>query len=279
MGALIHVTAWERVSLWRRVLCAFARVATLIALLDVLINLLGPPIGIFFMARWEARKFPGVKVTPQPLSDYSVSNAPGTALSYFGYAFEVPWNASFKQKAFGKGGIVQLEFQSGQNVTFIVPANQGGLLTEMVQDESMHMKSLQVVFGDLMNRPAYDQQAALLNTTPRSIRAFGPRAEAARGVILLTIKAIASAPGLETGVFSFELPDKHGFQIGDPQKSRRVHLEVFGMGGHHVEIVCATSKDSVRLSQPELNRILTSFHAVLGESSAAPPSHVTALRN
>jgi hypothetical protein len=251
----------------------------LIALLDVLINLLGPPIGIFFMARWEARKFPGVKVTPQPLSDYSVSNAPGTALSYFGYAFEVPWNASFKQKAFGKGGIVQLEFQSGQNVTFIVPANQGGLLTEMVQDESMHMKSLQVVFGDLMNRPAYDQQAALLNTTPRSIRAFGPRAEAARGVILLTIKAIASAPGLETGVFSFELPDKHGFQIGDPQKSRRVHLEVFGMGGHHVEIVCATSKDSVRLSQPELNRILTSFHAVLGESSAAPPSHVTALRN
>jgi integrase len=36
MGSLIHVTAWERVSIGRRFLCAFARVAILIALLVVL---------------------------------------------------------------------------------------------------------------------------------------------------------------------------------------------------------------------------------------------------
>jgi len=277
MGAFIHVTAWEQVSLWRRFLCAFVRVAILIALLTVLINLLGPPIGIFFTARWEARKVPGVKVAPQPLVDYSVSDAPGTVLSYFGYDFEVPWNAGFKQKALGKGGLVQLEFESGQNVTFIVPANQRGLLTEIVQDKSMHMNNLQVVFGDLMNRSAYDQYAALLNTTPSSIRAFGPRVEAVRGLTLLIIKAIASAPGLETGVFSFELPEKRGFQVGDPRKSKRVDLKVFDMGGHYVEIVCATSKDSASLSQPELNRILTSLHAAAAESSAAPSAHLTAL--
>ena len=86
-------------------------------------------------------------------------------------------------------------------------------------------------------------------------------------------------PGLETGVFSFELPDKHGFQVGDPRKSRRADLEVFGMRGHYVEIVCATSKDSVRLSQPELNRILTSLHAAPTELSAAPSAHLTALKN
>src|SRR6267142_1141349 len=98
MGSLIHVTAWERVSLWRRVLAAFVRVAILIALLNVLIMLLGPPIGIFFMARWEATRTPGVKVAPQPLADYCVSDAQGTVLSYFGYQFDVPWNASFKEK-------------------------------------------------------------------------------------------------------------------------------------------------------------------------------------
>jgi uroporphyrinogen-III synthase len=141
----------------------------------------------------------------------------------------------------------------------------------------MHMKNLQVVFGDLMNRSAYDQYAALLNTTPSTIRAFGPRAEAARGMTLLTIKAIAFGPGLETGAFSFELPHKHGFQIGDPQKSRRTDLEVFGMGGHHVEIICTTSKDSVRFSQPELNLILTSLHASVPESSAVPSSRLAAL--
>src|SRR6267378_2633133 len=36
MGSLIHVTAWERVSMGRRVLCAFVRVAILIALLFAL---------------------------------------------------------------------------------------------------------------------------------------------------------------------------------------------------------------------------------------------------
>jgi hypothetical protein len=231
--------------MWRRVLCASVRVAALIALVSVLITLLGPPVGIFITARQEARKVSGVKVTPQQLSDYSASDAPGTELSYFGYAFEVPWNASYKQNGPGKSSMVQLQFESGQNVIFIVPTNQSGLLTEIVQDRSLNINNLQLVFGDLMSRSAYDQYAALLNTTPQSIGAFGPRLEAVRGVTLLTIKAIAVAPGLETGVFSFKLPDKRGFQIGDPQKSRRVDLEVFDIGGHHVEIVCATTKDSI----------------------------------
>jgi hypothetical protein len=276
MGSIIHVTAWERVSLWRRVLCAFVRVGILIGFVGVLIEILGPPMSIFFTARWEARKLPGVKVTPQPLLDYSVSDAPGTVLSYFGYEFEVPWNASFKQKGPGrpgKGGLVQLQFDSGQNVTFIVPANQGGLLTEIVQDDSLKMRNLELVFGDLMNRSAYDQYGALLNTTPRSIRAFGPRAEAVRGVTLLTIKAIAFGPGLETGAFSFELPGKRGFQIGDPQKSRRVDLKVFESTGHHVEILCGTTNGSVRFSQSELNRILTSLHTITASA------HLAALQN
>lgn len=279
MASLIRVTAWEKVSLWRRVPCAFVRVAILFAIVAVLGNLLGPPITIFFTARWEARKAPRVNVTPQPLADYSTSDTPGTKLAYFGYEFEVPWNAGFKRKAFGKNGLVQLEFESGQVVTFIVPANQSGLLTEIVQDESLHMKNLQSVFGDLMNRSAYDQYAALLNTTPSSIRAFGPRAEAIRGVTLLTIKAIAVGPGLEAGAFSFELPEKRGFQVGDPQKSRRAVLEVLDMGGHHIEIICATTKDSIRLTQPELNRILKSLHAVSAEPFAARPASTTALRN
>jgi hypothetical protein len=252
-------------------------VAILIGILNVLFMLLGPPIGIFFTAKWEARKLPAVKVAPQPLSDYSVSTETGTVLSYFGYEFEVPWNASFKEKV-GRV-MVQLKFQSGQDVLFIVPDNQGGLLTEIVQDKSMHMENLGPIFGDLMNRSAYDQYAALLNTTPSSIRAFGPRAEATRGVTLLTVKAIAVGPGLETGVFSFEFPDKRGFQVGDPRKSRRADLEVFGMGDHYIEIICATTKDGARLSQPELNRILKSLHRVSGDSTATLPAPMASQRN
>ena len=239
------------------------------AILTVLINVLGPPITIFATTRWMARKVPAVRVSPQPLTDYSVLSGPTTAMSYFGYEFEVPWNTSFKVKALGKGGLVQLQFDSGQSLTFIVPANQEGLLSEIVQDRSLNMSNLQPIFGDLTSSSAYDQYAALLGTTPQSVRAFGPRAKAVRGATLLTIKAIAVGPGLATGVFSFKFADKCGFEIGDPQKSKRVDLEVFGMGGHHVEIVLFAPKDSDRLSQLEINRILTTLHPVSAGSTVA----------
>lgn len=267
MSALIHVTAWERVSWWRRLLCAFGRVAALVVFLLVLSSLLGPPISIFFTARWEAKKVPAVKVTPQPLSDYSVSDAPGIALSHFGYSFEVPWNTRYETKDFQKDptktGIVQFKFDSGQDLLLIAPANQGGLLSELVQDPSSHLENLRSVFGELLDRPAYDQYAALLNTSPSTIRAFGPRAEAARGMTLLTIKAIALPSSLETGAFSFNLPDKRGFQIGDPRKSTRIELNVLDLNSHHIEIICAA-----RLTQPELNRILTTLHTVAPNSYA-----------
>jgi len=260
MRALIRVTAWERVSPWRRALGALLRVGLLIAFLTVLGNVLGPPIGIFVTTRMEARKVPAVNVATRALADYSVSNSPGTTLSYFGYEFEVPWNTSVKDKKVGKN-LVELKFDSGQNLIFIVPANQNGLLTEMVQDQSLNMRNLQPIFGDLTNRSAYDQYGTLLNTTPRSIRAFGPRSEAVRGVTLLTIKAIAFGPGLESGAFSFDLPGKRGFQIGDPQKSKRVDLEVFDSAGHHIEILCGSTNGNLRFSQSEINRIVMSLHA------------------
>jgi hypothetical protein len=272
MRALVRVTAWERRSPWRRFLAALIRVGILIAFLTVLINLLGPPIGIVVTTRMEARRVPAVKIATQALSDYSVSDAPGTTLSYFGYEFEVPWNASFKERTVGNT-LVQLKFQSGQDVLFIVPANQGGLLTEIVQNQSLKMGDLQLVFGDLVNRSAYDQYGVLLNTTPQSIRAFGPRADAVRGVTLLTIKAIAVGRGLETGAFSFALTGKRGFQIGDPQKSSRVDLEVFDSTGHHIEILCSTTNGRGRFSQSELNRMLTSLHTTTASS------HVAALQN
>ncbi|HEV2297172.1 MAG TPA: hypothetical protein VGR72_01495 [Candidatus Acidoferrales bacterium] len=283
MRALIYVTDWERVSLWRRLVCAFGRVAALLIILTVLLRFLGPPITIYFMVRWEAKKIPAVSVTPQLLTDYSVTDAPGTAVSYFGYSFEVPWDASFKtkgsQKGSTKGGIMKLTFDSGQILLLIAPANQSGLLTEIVQDRSLSMENLRPVFGDLMNRSAYDQYSALLNASPSSIRAFGPRVDAVRGVSLLTIKAIALPAGLETGAFSFQLPDKRGFQIGDPRKSRRISLKVFDMNGHNLEIECGTARDGIKLTQPELNRILKTLHIITSDSATTQSIKTKALQN
>lgn len=282
MRALIHVTAWERVSLWRRMLCAFGRVAALLLLLTVLFNLLGPPIGILLMTRWEAKKIPLVKVTPQLLTDYSVSDAPGRTLSYLGYSFEVPWTTTFKTKGSEngsiKGGIMELKFDSGQTLVVVAPADQSGLLSELVQDKSMHMESLSLAFGDLIHRSAYDQYSALLNISPSTIRAFGPRREAIRGETLLTIKAIAFPASLESGAFAFQFPDKRGFQIGDPRKSRSIDLKIFDLNGHVLEIVCGAARGK-NLTQPELNRILKTLHPVSSDSPAVQAVSAKALRN
>ena len=278
MSSLIHVTAWERVSLWRRVPCAFLRVGMLIGGLTILLALLGPPLAIFFVTRSIAKRAPYVWVTQRPLVNYDVSAAPGTKLSYFGYKFEVPWIGDFKERG-GQNGIVELKFDSGRTLLFIAPKNHAGLLSEIVDDPSLHMKNPQSVFGDLTTRSPYDQYAALLNTTPSSIHAFGPRAEAIRNETLLTIKAISSPAMLRTGAFSFDLPETRGFQIGDPGKERRAQLEIFVKeGGNWIEIICGTKNESVKLTQPEVNRILTSFHADEKDSSASarPSASATA---
>ena len=240
MRALIHVTAWERVSLWRRMLCAFGRVAALLLLVTILFDVLAPPIGIFFIARWEAEKMPSVKVTPHPLNDYSVSDAPGKTLSYLGYSFEVPWTANFNTKGSQNGstesGIMELTFNSGQIIVLITSADQSGPLSEIVHDQSMQLENLSLVFGNLIHSSAYDQYSALLNASPSTIRALGPRREAIRDETLLTVKAIAFPPSLESGAFAFQFPDKRGFQIGDPRKSRRIDLEIFDLNGRHVEM-------------------------------------------
>lgn len=265
MGALIHVTAWERTSPWRRVLCALGRVAALLLGLTILLELLGPPVGIFLVARWEARKVPEVMVTAVPLRDYSVSEVPGQRLSYLGYSFEVPWTGSFTTKgtpnaSISTGGMTELEFASGERLLLIVPKNQKGLLTDLAEDHAQHLDGLRTTFGSLMNRSAYDQYSALLNTSPATVRAFGPRSQAVRAEILLTIKAISMPASLRTGAFAFHFPDIRGFQIGDPQKSKIVLLEIFGKDGYHLEIVCGTSKNAGDLTQAELNRILETIH-------------------
>jgi hypothetical protein len=267
MASIVHVTAWEKSARWKRILCAFLRVGILIALLDALISLLGPPLTIFYMARWEARKMPFLTLAPKPLSDYSVSTASGTTITHFGYRFEVPWNGPYKTKQTTTVNWFFISFDSGQVVVFIAPPDSSGLFSNMVNDRSEEMKNLGLLLGDLTRLSAYDQYRTLLETTPSTIRAFGPRPEAVRGMTLLMIKALAPGPGIATGSFSFAMPDKRGFQLGDPQKSARLQLEVFGEGNRWVEILLSPAKNA-HLTQPEINRILTTLRPLPDKPSA-----------
>jgi hypothetical protein len=116
-------------------------VAVLLVLVILALIFLGPPASIFYLKEYDAWKVPALKVTPKPLTDYSVSDAPGTTLSPFGYSFEVPWAGKFETKESAKNlsttAITVFKFKSGQNLVFIAPSDQSGLLSELANDKSL----------------------------------------------------------------------------------------------------------------------------------------------
>jgi hypothetical protein len=269
MTSLVQVTAWERSAPWKRILCALLRVGLLIVIVGLLINLYGPPLFMLFMARWEAKKLPFLRQTPKPLMDYSVSAAPGTTIKQFGYEFEVPWQTPYKTKQTKTVNWLLLTFDSGQKLLFIAPPESEGLFSELAQDRSPEMRNLGLSLGDLTKLSPYDQYRTLLETTPSTIHPFISRPLAARGMVLLTMKAIAPGGSIATGDFSFAMPGKRGFQFGDPQKPGGLQLEVFGEGNHWIEILLSPAENA-RLTQPEINRILTTLHRLPDKASAYP---------
>jgi hypothetical protein len=62
------------------------------------------------------------------------------------------------------------------------------------------------------------------------------------------------------------MPDKRGFQLGDPGKSTLLQREVFGAGNHWIEILLAEGKKG-HFTQAEINRILTTSHPVAEQLS------------
>ncbi len=258
-----------RPSFGRRLLRAFIRVGIGVAILYLLFYLFAPPLFIFYTTRREAKKIPALNVVPKALTDHSISDRPGSQVSYFGYGFTAPWNSKFEEAAPPGNGFVALKFDSGEAIIFKVFPDRGGLITEAANNPCAHIESLKDIFPDLMKRSEYDQDMAVYSTTPAGIRAFGSRAEATRGMVLLTLKALAVPADFVTGAYTFELNGKRGFEIGDPQKTNHIVLDIFDVNGQDVEIVLAT-KITDRLTQPEVNRILSGLHAVPTEPMAAP---------
>jgi len=243
--------------------------AGLVCLLLISALFLGRQITIFLEARWMARKFPAVWVTPQPLMDISSSSAPGTTLTYFGYAFEVPWTGGKKQRL--GDNLAAVNFNSGQSIIFKVPTDQTGFLNDLADDKTFSKQSIRAIFGTDLDASAYAQETMLLNVTPSRVNAFGSRTEATRSIMLLNMKAIAAPSGLQTGAYSFELPNLHGFQLGDPSRSSRVDLEIYDLGGHYVELTCIAKKGSPqKLTQTEINRILQTIHPAPASAPCVP---------
>lgn len=244
------------------------------------LDLFGVQIGCSLDAKWMARKAPEINVVPQPLADTAISSDTGTTLSYFGYSFEVPWTGIPKERVVTKQEtglrVVVLTFPSGQVIIFWAPVTEEGIVSEIAGEfKSQHGPDAR--HGGLLDSSPYAQYAALLNVAPSQIAPFGPRNAAQRTYWLLFFKAFALPPGLETGAYSLQTSALHGFQIGNPARSPRVLLRLFDIADHYsLEFSCAVDRDGpVKLTQPEINRIIQTVRPIANPQSRSAKSHTT----
>jgi hypothetical protein len=222
------------------------------------------PVALSFYA---ARKAPAItRVVPQALKDNSVSRAPGTKLSYFGYDFEVPWTDldDSLTKLYPEGNFeknkADLHFRSGLRivVTAVPPQEWSrGVAKEM----RVSPEAIEAVFGPGTSRSDYVFVKALYEFTPERMRHWTSNTVWSHDQTLLIMKSIALLKSAKSGIFALQNQNYLGFQEGDPlvhQDGIAVHL--FSDDGS-VEMLFFQKdyKNPTGVTQPEINRIVQSL--------------------
>lgn len=230
------------------------------------------PVALSFYA---ARKAPAVaRIVPTDLKDKSVSEAPGTRLSYFGYEFEVPWNdldetqTKLYPKEKPEKTRVDLHFRSGLRlwVTAIPPRSW---VKELATEFKVAPERIESSFG----RSDYGFVKTVYEFTPDKMHhwAFMGR-RGMRDEFLLMIKSIVLSRAAETGIFKVQNQSYKGFQEGSPrlgQDGIGVHL-FSDEGSVEMMFFQKDYKNSTGVTQPEINRIVQSLRKAPQNEAAAP---------
>lgn len=261
-----------KLSLKHRLIRLFLVLSGIAVVFITYVALFGWQTDYYFMAHYTASRVPGVNVVPKPLLDMTPSQAPGTTLSYFGNSFEVPWKNTKMEKS--PLNIALVKFASGQVVMIWAPTRKTGFLDEVANDKKMGSPAMRAMFAQDTKAGPYQQESALLSVSPNQVRFFDPPRVSARRAFLLFFKAIVAPAGMSTGIYSYETSAARGFQIGNPAKSPRVSLYMFGPAGDSLgEIVCFFGKDaSAQGTQADVNRIIQTFHPLKPSNSASTSS-------
>lgn len=221
----------------------------------------------FGMAR---RAPPVARVVPKNLDDLSISQAPGTKLSYFGYEFEVPWTdldqTQTKLSPAETPCKAVLTFRSGLRmaVTAIPPR-------EWAKNLAAEMKVPQERVESAFGSSDYDFLKNLYEFTPDKMHYWNGYHALSREQFLLLVKSISLSKWADSGIFNIQNQGFKGFQEGDPQARQddiSVHL-LSNEGSVELILVQKDYEQPGGLTQPEINRIIQSLHRAQQDQSAA----------
>jgi hypothetical protein len=205
-------------------------------------------------AKW---RLPILHSVPKPLSGTAASTAEGTTLSYFGYRFEVPWTGI--EREINEGRWSRVTFQGGQLVECFNPQyfQQDPIHRPYEIDPSMYDRA----FEGTPKGSKYEQLRNVLSWTPAEFQPFCSHQAFARSFVLFTLKSewfAHSVPGPQ--VHSVEAAQCRGFEMTTlRQKRQTVALRLFDAEDHWYQLNVSARETGVRITQPEINRIIQTF--------------------
>jgi hypothetical protein len=249
-----------------------------LAAIFLLVRFVAPIALSFYTAR---RALPVARILPTELQDHSISQAKGISVSYVGYEFEIPWDdldeseTQLYPKDKPTATRAVLAFRSG--LRLMVSAS---LPREMVDGFTrgdlgfgkMGPRAIDGLFGPGSSASDFALANNVYEFTPDKMHywSLSDRIHY-RETILLTIKSIMPSTSAESGIFRVQNRDYKGFQQGNPAKSPRgVVVSLYSDEGG-VEFIFSGHDyhNSVRLTQPEINRIIQSLHRAVPTAVAA----------
>ena len=212
-----------------------------------------------------ARKLPFLNRTPVALTDLSISQAPGIKLSYFGYAFEMPWTDIDNDKIKIVGGNkVIIPFHSGSAfMMWSAPPHE--FVNNVVEKMKLDRESFQKIYGAEMLQSDYSFMRLILDTTPSKITVSSTRERDVSQETLLLLKGMSLSlyGDPDSGIFDVSGREFKGFQYGSPQNpSGRINVELFPEGGH-LDLFFGEKKDGgTPITQADINRVVQTMHKV-----------------
>lgn len=228
-------------------------------------------VGLFWIAPvtlsyYAAKKAPAVaSIVPRDLTERSVSQTPGTKLSYFGYEFELPWDDLDETQPQlypkEKPNRVVLAFRSGLRVVVTaLPAREWA--TNLSAEFKVSPQVIESTFGPEAMRSDYEFIKALYEFTPQTMHHWTTSSAVHyREQTLLIIKSLAPLKCANSGIFNVQNGDFKGFQQGDPQ-ARHDELAVnLYSDESSIEMIFDETKyrKPGGITQPEINRVIQSL--------------------
>jgi hypothetical protein len=199
------------------------------------------------------------RLVPTDLQDLSISQAPGSKLSYLGYEFEVPWTDIDPTETKASSDEVVLRFRSG--LVLMVGSTPAGFWKNgLASGFKASPKAVKAAFGSAATDSDYRLLRTLYNFTPTKLTCWSSRASCYRGVFLLTMKSAALLPSARSGFFNIRNQTYMGFQQGGPQSRATVNVALYSETGS-IEFTFFQKDYGNRagVSQAEINRVVQSL--------------------